>query len=68
VGGVPGVQLVGSERIGLARRRVRSTHLYAQRAELVVDAYAPAGEFEAVDRLAFRPLLRSLRLTSPRRI
>jgi hypothetical protein len=67
VGGVPAVQLVGTERIGLVRRRVRSTHLYAHRAELVVDAYAPVGEFAEVDRAAFLPLLRSLRLTPPRR-
>jgi hypothetical protein len=67
LGGVPGVQLVGSERIGLVRRQVRSTHLYAHRAELVIDAYAPVGEFDEVDRAAFLPLLRSLRLTAPRR-
>jgi hypothetical protein len=67
VGGAPGVQLVVTQRIGTARRRVRSTHLYAYGAELVVDAYAPPAEFARVDRTVFRPLLRSLRLTPPPR-
>lgn len=63
--GVPGVEIVANEKIGLVRRKVRSTHLYAHGAELVVDAYAPAGEFAQVDRAAFVPLLRSLRLREP---
>jgi hypothetical protein len=44
---------------------VRSTHLYAHGGELVVDAYAPPGEYAKVDRAVFGPLLRSLRLTRP---
>ena len=64
--GVPAVEIVANEKIGLVRRKVRSTHLYAHGAELVVDAYAPAGEFARLDREAFVPLLRSLRLTQPR--
>jgi hypothetical protein len=62
---VPAVEIVANEKIGLVRRKVRSTHLYAHGAELVVDAYAPAGEFARVDRAAFVPLLRSLRVTEP---
>ena len=64
--GVPAVEVLANEKIGLVRRKVRSTHLYAHGAELVVDAYAPAGEFARLDREAFVPLLRSLRLTQPR--
>jgi hypothetical protein len=64
--GVPAVEIVANEKIALVRRKVRSTHLYAHGAELVVDAYAPAGEFAQVDRAAFVPLLRSLRVTEPR--
>lgn len=63
--GVPAVQLVANERIGLARRQVRSTHLYAHRGEVVVDAYAPPAEFARVDRRVFGPLLSSLRLLPP---
>jgi hypothetical protein len=65
VDGVPGVELVATEKIGIARRQVRSTHLYAHGGELVVDAYAPPGEYAKVDRAVFGPLLRSLRLTRP---
>jgi hypothetical protein len=65
VDGVPGVELVATERIGVARRQVRSTHLYAHGGELVVDAYAPPAEFQQVDRSVFGPLLRSLRLSRP---
>jgi len=64
--GVPAVEIVADEKIGLVRRRVRSTHLYAHGAEVVIDAYAPAGEFAQVDHAAFVPLLRSLRVTEPR--
>ena len=66
-GGVPAVQLVAIERIGPVRRQVRSTHVYAHGAELVVDAYAPLDEFAEVDRSTFLPLLRSLRVTVPPR-
>ena len=65
LGGAPALLLLADERIGLGRRHVRSAHVYAQGAELVVDAYAPAGEFRTVDRTMFQPLLRSLRLTAP---
>jgi hypothetical protein len=65
VGGARGVELVADERLGASRRRVRSTHLYAHGAELVVDAFAPPDEFTRVDRTVFVPLLRSLRVTRP---
>jgi len=65
VRGVRAVELVGTEQVGLARRRVRSTHLYGQGAEIVVDAYAPPGEFDRLDRTAFLPLTASLRLSRP---
>ncbi len=67
IGGVPGVELVATQRMGVARRTVRSTHLYAYGGELVVDAYAPPAEFARVDRTVFQPLLRSLRVTRPAR-
>jgi hypothetical protein len=65
VGGARGVELVADERLGASRRQVRSTHLYAEGAELVVDALAPPAEFARVDRTVFRPLLRSLSITRP---
>ena len=65
INGAQGVELVGEARIGVARRRVRSTHLYAQGAEFVVDAYAPERQFPRLDRLVFRPLTASVRIGRP---
>jgi hypothetical protein len=65
VGGTRGVEVVAQERLRSRPREVRSTHLYAHGAELVIDAYAPPAEFARVDRTVFRPLLRSLRLAAP---
>jgi hypothetical protein len=62
VHGVPGVELDALETIRGQRRRVRSTHLYANGAEFVVDEYAPVDLFHAVDRTVFSPLLHSVRL------
>jgi hypothetical protein len=59
------VQLRGLETIDGQRREVRSTHLYAHGAEVVVDAYAPPDQFRTVDRRVFHPLLRGLRLQAP---
>jgi hypothetical protein len=65
VAGVPGVVITGAETIRGVRVRLRSTHLYAQGAEVVADAFAPPGEFSRLDRLVFRRVERSLRLGAP---
>ena len=65
LGGHPAIQVRGTETISGQPRTVRSTHVYAFGAEVVVDAFAPADVFGRVDRDAFGPLLRSLRLHSP---
>ena len=44
---------------------MRSTHVYAFGAEVVIDAFAPPEVFGQVDREAFVPVVRSLRLASP---
>jgi hypothetical protein len=61
----PGFQTRATEHILGLPRTVRSTHLYAHRGELVIDAFAPAEDFQRVDAEAFRPLLRSLRVSRP---
>lgn len=66
VAGRPAVQLRGRETIAGQARLVRSTHVYADGAEVVVDAYADPAHFGQVDEQAFLPLLRSLRLAAPR--
>lgn len=65
VNGVKGIQLMATEHITGLLRRVRSTHLFDRKAEIVIDAYAPPGEFARVDGSVFQPLLRSLRLRAP---
>ena len=65
VDGAPGIELRGTETIAGRRRRVRSTHVYAKGAEVVLDAYAPAEEFERVDREVFEPIVRSLKIDPP---
>ena len=66
VDGAPAIQLVGTESVDGEKRRVRSTHVYAQGAEVVLDAYAPEAEFARVDRDVFAPILSSMRIDPPR--
>jgi len=59
------IQLRGLETLDGQPRVVRSTHLYAHGAEVVIDALAPPDQFRAIDRLVFHPLLRALRVGLP---
>jgi hypothetical protein len=59
------VQIRAREHIAGQPRTVRSTHIYAHGAEYVIDAYADADSFRQVDAQVFRPLLRSLHVSSP---
>lgn len=63
--GAPTVEVRGAETVAGQRRRMRSTHLYADGGEVVVDAYAAPRWFARVDRGVVDPLLRSLRLAPP---
>ena len=65
IDGEPAVQIRGTETIEGRARTVRSTHVYAEGAEVVVDAIAPGQEFKRVDAQVFRPLLRSLEISPP---
>jgi hypothetical protein len=64
VDGAPAVELAGFERVGGQRRRVRSVHVFAPHAELVLDEYAPPAAFHAIDHAVFSPVKHSLRLSS----
>ncbi len=66
VDGAPAIQLLGTATIAGEKRRVRSTHVYAKGAEVVLDAYAPAEEFARVDREVFAPIAESLRIDPPK--
>jgi hypothetical protein len=56
------IQIRGLETIDGLRREVRSTHLFVNRSEVVIDAFAPPNQFTRVDTQVFHPLLRSLRV------
>ena len=56
------IELVGRQTIGGRPYGVRSSHIFHDGAEVVVDAYAPPEHFERVDRTVFVPLLESLEL------
>ena len=58
------MQIRAKEHIAGQPRTVRSTHIYAHGAEYVIDAYADADSFRAVDAKVFRPLLRSLHVSA----
>jgi len=66
IGGAPAIVLTGLELVSGVRRSVRSVHVYAHGAEVVFDAIAPPAAFAVVDRIVFRPVAASLRLTEPR--
>jgi hypothetical protein len=65
VGGHPAIVVRGTETVGGQPRSVRSTHVYAGGGEVVVDAFAPANVFGRADRVAFRPVVRSLQVQAP---
>jgi hypothetical protein len=65
VDGAPAIQLLGRQTVGGQPRRVRSTHAYAEGAEIVVDAYAADADFATVDSGVLRPLVRSLSIDPP---
>jgi hypothetical protein len=65
IAGKPAVQIRAREHIAGQPRTVRSSHIYANGAEIVVDAYADADSFRKTDADVFRPLLRSLHVTEP---
>jgi hypothetical protein len=65
IAGEPAVQIRARQHIAGQPRTVRSTHIYANGAEIVVDAYADADHFRKIDADVFRPLLRSLHVSEP---
>jgi hypothetical protein len=60
--GRPALEIVGVETVGGQRRMVRSTHVFRQGSEVVVEALAPPALFAGLDRTVFDPLLASLKI------
>jgi hypothetical protein len=67
VGDRPAVQYRAKATIAGRPRLVRATHIYADRAEIVIDAYAEYDHFRSIDSTVFRPLLKTLHVTTPQR-
>jgi hypothetical protein len=65
IAGQPAVQIRARQTIAGQPRTVRSTHIYAEGAEIVIDAYADADSFRQIDATVFRPLLHSLQVSKP---
>lgn len=62
VAGLHAIAVQARERIEGRLRRVISTHVYIPGAELVLDEYAPPGQYPAVAARVFAPVERSLAL------
>ncbi len=60
----PAVVIVANETINGKPRTVRSTHVYAEGGEVVVDAYAPPDVFGKLEDSIFRRVVRSLKVTA----
>jgi hypothetical protein len=65
VDGARGLEVLGTQRVLGRERRVRSTHVYAKGAELVVDAYSAPRDFAEADDTIFGPLVASLKIDPP---
>jgi hypothetical protein len=62
----PAIQVRATQTVAGQPRIVRSTHVFAHGAEIVIDMLAPGELFRQVDAATFRPLLRSVKLTEPK--
>lgn len=65
IAGQRAIEVRGTATVDGRARTVRSVHVFAFGAELVVDALAPARDAKALDRDVVDPLLASLRLEQP---
>ena len=63
VGGARAVELLGDQRVSGARLRIRSLHVFRRSAEYVVEMAAPAAQFAGLNRVIFRRVARSVRVT-----
>ena len=61
----PAVVIIADETVAGQPRRVRSTHIYANGSEVVVDAFAPKDQYEQVESPIIIPLVRTFKITRP---
>jgi hypothetical protein len=62
IDGSPALEVRGRGTVGGRPVETRSVHVYKPRVEYVIDAFARPAQFADANRIAFEPLLRSLRL------
>jgi hypothetical protein len=65
IAGHPAVQVRARQEVAGQVRVIRSSHIYADGAEYVVDASADPDRFRTIDAQVFRPMLRSLQVSRP---
>jgi hypothetical protein len=61
----PAVVIIARETVAGRLRTVRSTHVYADGGEVVVDAFAPPAQYPQLEDPVFRRIVRSLRVSKP---
>ena len=59
----PAVVIIADETVAGQPRRVRSTHIYANGSEVVVDAFAPKDQYAQVESPIIIPLVRTFKIT-----
>jgi hypothetical protein len=59
------VEIRGSGQVGSRRVQTLSVHVYKPDGEYVVDAYAAPRSYARAEKVAFLPLLQTLRVRNP---
>jgi hypothetical protein len=65
INGVPAVEIRGSGKVGSRRVKTLAVHIYKPHGEYVVDAYAAPNVYDRAEKVAFEPLLQTLRVRDP---
>jgi hypothetical protein len=61
----PAVVIIGDETVAGQPRRVRSTHIYTNASEFVIDAFAPADQYATVEEPIIVELIRTFEFSDP---
>jgi hypothetical protein len=61
----PAVVIIGDETVDGQPRRVRSTHIYTNDAEFVIDAFAPADQYAKVEEPIIVEMVRTFEFSNP---
>lgn len=65
INGALAIEIRGAGKVGARRVRTLAVHVYKPNGEYVVDAYAAPRQFDHAERIAFAPLLDTLRVRNP---